>query len=324
MRRLMRKWILSFSIFFSIAAICCTTIKAQADPADLSETEERAAKVQESLKSCLTPEAYELAQELGLTDHLTRLQYLKEHESHKRGTPPLSQESLSLRLETVEVLLTTALQCQAVVAQIEAETVGNFEIKSALEGRRDNATKTNAIANVVANGFLSSVGNLLQMPFENAPDARSQFPGEITESAGTLMATGLGGLALHQNRGMALSAPIEPNMLAKVFKRPNDSKTEYPDIIWTYLNSAPPGAKKDGPTRRELLIRRWADLGRLPSPATQKGRLYQRVIAGTMPQTRAVTIGMLDDRIAMLADLRAEVNQIYKELLNMMLVVRAL
>jgi hypothetical protein len=33
---------------------------------------------------------------------------------------------------------------------------------------------------------------------------------------------------------------------------------------------------------------------------------------------------MLDDRESMLADLKAEVSQIYKELLNIMLVVRAL
>ena len=296
---------------------------ALADPDDLSETEKRAQQVQQSLTSCLTRESYQLAGELGLIDLFTRLQRLREHDKHKHGVP-LSPESTTLRLEITEVVLTTSLQCQAVIAQIESESAATLEVKSAMEGRRDRATRTNAMANVIANGSVSAVGNMLQMPFETAADSRYEFPGEIVESAGTIMAAGLGGLALHQGRGVSLSAGIEPNMLAKFFKRPNSSKTEYPDVIWRYLNSVPPDSRPDGPTRRELLLARWVELGRLPPVNTDKGRLYERILAGTMPQTKAVTIDMLDDRMSMLLDLRAEVNQIYKELLNMILVVRAL
>jgi len=216
------------------------------------------------------------------------------------------------------------LQCQAVIAQIETETAEVLEVKSVMEGGRDKSSRTNAKANVWANGSLSSIGNLMQMPFETAPDSRYEFPGEIIEAAGTIMATGLGTIALHQSKGTGLSANIEPNMLAKILKRPNDSKTEYPDVIWHYLNSGPPGTKKDGPSRRDLLVKRWVELGRLPPVNTDKGRQYARILAGTIPQKKTVTIDMLSDRAAMLLDLKAEVNQIYRELLNMMLVVRAL
>jgi hypothetical protein len=318
----MRARFFKTAIFFWLA-VSLSVLKASADPDDLSETESRAAQAQLSLTGCLTRESYQLAEELGLVDHLTRLQHLREHDRHKHGVA-LSAEGTTLRLEITELVLTTSLQCQAVIAQIESETAISVEIRAALEGSRNKSSKTNAMANVLANGGLSSVGNLLQMPVETNTDSRYELPGEVVEAAGTIMATGLGAVALHQNKGAALSAPIDPNMLAKIFKRPNNSKTEYPDVIWRYLNSVPPGGKKVGPTRRELLIDRWIMLGRVPSLNTPKGRLYARTLAGTIPQTNAVTIDMLEDRVAMLLDLKAEVSQIYKELLNIMLVVRAL
>lgn len=293
-----------------------------ADPDELSETETRAALVHGSLNNCLTKESYQLANQLGVMQFLKRLQLLSEHDKHKHGNP-LSPECTTLRIEVDQVIITTALQCQEVIAEIEREVSDGVEVKSALESKRDSAIKTNSIANVIGNGLIQTVGELEQIPFETVVDSRYELPGESVEGAGNIMGGGFGALALHQNSGVKLSATIKPNMLAKVFKRPNDSDTEYPDVIWNYLNTPPPGSK-EGTTRREALIRRWEDLGRIPAQTTPKGRLYMRTLAGTVAQNKTVTISMLDDRTAMLLDLRAEVNQIYKELLNMMLVVRAL
>jgi len=296
---------------------------AIADPRDLSETEARAAKAQVSLKDCLTLEAYQLADELGLLTHLSKLQGLGEHDKHKRGVP-LTPESSTLRLELTELVLQTMLQCQETIAEIESEVSTNTEVKAALENKRDGAVKTNAIANIIANGLVSGAGTMLQMPFETTVDSRYELPGEAVEAAGNLMSGSLGGLAIKQNNGEGLSVGIKPTMLAKIFKRPNDADTEYPDVIWRYLNAVPPSGRKDGLTRRQLLIQRWEDLGRIPSQSTPKGRLYMRALAGTVPLKKKMNIALLTDRIAMLLDLRAEVNQIYKELLNIMLVMRAL
>jgi len=319
----MRVRLFKLSAIYLVAMISSWGSPAFADPDDLSETEQRAAQAQINYSNCMTRESRQLLGELNLTDLLGRLQKLKEHDKHKRGAP-LSAESISIRIEITEVVLTTMLQCQAVIAQIESETATTVEIQAAMQGQRDRSSRTNAKANVLANGGLSSIGNLLQIPFETAPDSRYEFPGEIVEAAGTIMATGLGAIALQQSKGGGLSAPVEPNMLAKIFKRPNDSKTEYPDVIWQYLNSVPADAQERGVTRRDLLVQKWIELGRLPAINTEQGRLYARMVAGTVPQNKTITIDLLENRKAMLLDLRAEVNQIYKELLNIMLVVRAL
>jgi hypothetical protein len=301
--------------FFSV------TIRALADPEDLSETDTRVVKAQACLNCCLKPLSLQLAKELGLADLLLRLQSLSEHDKHKHATAPLSSESTSVRLEIHEVVLTTMLQCQEVIAEIDGEVSEADELKAAMGNKRDQAIKTNAIANIIANGFICGVGTALQEPFETFPNSRFELPGEITEATGSFASVGLGSYALRQNAGARLSSDIRPNMLAKVFKRPNDSETEYPDVIWRYLNATLPGTKI---TRRQLLIQRWEELGRIPPQNTQKGREYMRTLAGTIPQKNTVTMNMLDDRESMLLDLKADVSQIYKELLNIMLVVRAL
>jgi hypothetical protein len=306
----------------SCIAVTFFGARALADPSDLSETEVRAKQAHASIGACLTKESNQLGNELGVVDLLTRLQRLDEHEKHKRGIP-LSPESITLRLEAREILCTTMLQCQAVIAQIESDTLETLEIKTALENRRDSSQKTNSKANIWANGVLSGLGQTLQIPFETAPDSRAEYSGEVTSATADFAAVGLGYLALHQSKGIALNGYVRPNMLAKIFMRPNDARTEYPDSIWRYLNSVPPGSKSNQ-ARRQLLIDRWVELGRIQPLNTEKGRQYSRELAGTVLQPNAVNVDMLEDRVAMLADVRVEVSQIYKELLNMMLLLRAL
>ncbi len=315
-----KRYLISIMLLLVAMPFVCSSAFAELDA--LSETEARAAQAKLSPDSCLTPQARQLADELGLRQLADRLHLLSEHEKHKHGTP-MSPESTTLRLEIDEVVITSILQCQEVIAQIEAEISESYEVKSALEGKRDKAIKTNSRANIFGNGLLAGGGDLLQMPFETNGDSRTELFGESVEGTGGLFAAFLGGYALHQNNGMKLSTGIEPNMLAKVFKRPTDADNEYPDVIWRYLNSVPPGSK-NGATRRQLLIMRWEALGRIPPQNTVKGRLYIRTLAGTIPENKTLTISLLDDRLAMLGDLRAEVSQIYKELLNVMLLVRAL
>jgi hypothetical protein len=315
------------ALIMAIAALASLAIlwssPALGDPDDLSETEIHAEQAKKALQNCLTPAALQIASELNLSPLFSRLQKLDEHSKHKKGEP-VSPECAVLRLEISEVVITTMLQCQEVIAQIDSETAAGLAIKASMEDKRDRAVKTNSYANIIANGAVTGSGSMLQMPFETVTDSRYELPGEALESAGALMAGTLGGWALHQSAGDKLSYPIKPNMLAKIFKRPNDADTEYPDVIWRYLNSVPPNSGPLGLSRRQELIRRWEDLGRIPPQNTVKGRTYMRIIAGTIPQNKSITISMLRDRAAMLQDLKGVVSQIYKELLNIMLTARAL
>jgi len=289
---------------------------ALADVSELSETEERVSKAQVSLTSVLSPESRQLAEELGMMPHLERLKSLSEHSKHKNGEP-LSIESLTLRLELTETVLTTMLQCQEVTNEIDAELSDAHDATAVLSAKTSKATRINSIANVATNGLISGVGTILQIP-----EQLSEQPGEILESGGTLATTVLGVLALKQTGGK-LSSAIRPNMLARVFGRPNDMYSEYPDVVWTYLNSPIPGAS-DRTTRRNLLIRAWETLGRIPPHDSAKGRQYIRMVTGTSEQKNTITADALDARSSMLDDLRSSIGQMSRDLLNLMLLIRAL
>lgn len=299
-----------------LVLLLAATGPALADPDDLSETEERSAKLASMpVHTLLSPAGKQLATSLGVLPQLQKLAELREHRGKKQGE--ISHLNASLRLELTETILTTMLQCQQVIVEIDSEISESSEFIAAMGSRRDRAIQYNSLASLVANGIVSTTGNYLQMP----PNM-SQIPGDTMEAGASMLSGCLGAMAMYQQNGEKLSAGIRPNMLAKVFKRPNNEVTEYPDIIWTYLNTVPPGSNQSK-TRRELLIDSWEKLGRIPSPSEQKGREYVRILSGTIPQKKTVTISMLEDRSAMLADLRAIVGQIYKDLLNLMLVVRA-
>lgn len=287
-----------------------------ADPADLSETEERSVRARVlPLNNVLSASARQLAEDLEIMPLLTKLQGLKEHDKRKESGQ-CSHEATALRLEITENVVTTMLQCQQVTVEIDSEISEVGEYMAVMADKRDKAIFFNNLAALVANGLVSTAGNYLQMP-----QTINEQPGEVLETGSSQMSGGLGALALYQQAGEKLSAGIRPNMLAKVFRRPNNEQTEYPDVIWNYLNASPVGIKQ---TRREMLVESWEKLGRIPPRSSSEGRRYIRIVSGTIPQKRTVTLDMLGDRSAMLGDLRALVGQIYKDLLNLMLVVRAL
>jgi hypothetical protein len=307
----------AFTVILAVTQSFFGVSAALADPDDLSETEQRALRAQVSIEDVLHPSARQLSQQLGILPHLEKLQQLSERDKRRRGEPT-SPETTTLRLEVVEVVVTTMLQCQEVIGQIDSEIAEANESAALIATKRDKVIKLNNLAVLFANGIISYTGTMLQMP-----ETISEQPGEVLEAGASAMSAGLGALGMIQQSGMKLSCGIRPNMLAKVFKRPNTEETEYPDVIWSYLNEPLPGVT-GGRTRRELLIERWEKIGHLPDDHKDKERAYKRVVAGTVEQKKTVTLNMLGDRVAMLADLRATVSQIYKELLNLMLTVRAL
>lgn len=290
---------------------------AYADAGELSDSEERALKAQQSLDHVLTADARQLAQQLGMRDKLERLRVLSEHSKLKAGAA-LSPEAVSLRMELVETIVTTMLQCQEVSTEIDSELSDARDAMAIMADRRDKAMKTNSMTNVYTNGLISTIGTVLQMP-----EQLCEQEGEILESGSTFMSAFLGMLALHQQNGEKLSSGIRPNMLARVFGLPGDSFCEYPEPIWRYLISPFPGAPQ-AQTRRQLLINAWEQMERVPARTSPKRTETLRMLAGTAEQKGSITMDVLDARAAMLDDLRSTIGQMYKDLLKLMLVIRAL
>jgi hypothetical protein len=256
----------------------------------------------------LTAEAAEVANDLNIMPLVAELQTLKQQTKDN----PNNVQLLSLRTQLVERLFMSTMEMQMVMAEIDSEVTRTNEIKAYLESRRDKAIRLNNIANFVTGGGLGVLGNALQyMP--------NEFSGETTELVAGVVTMGLAGAAIKQQNGEKQSLDRAPNMLAQLFDRESaSSHTRYPPAVWKYLNAVPPTHGKATLTRRQLLFRKWERFERIEHRGNPASERKIELLAGTVPQRRAVTIDLLDDRSAMLTDLRAEISSMSHGLLELM------
>ena len=253
-----------------------------------------------------------MSSELGVTPLIERLYRLPD-----RGVGvTMSLEALSLRQEITEVVLGASLEVDGVIAEIDSELAQINAIRTDLESRRDHAINLNTIANIVASGITGVVGTALQ--FKNS----TANLGNGIGVAGAGISTVLSLIGLRQQRGGHKALGVAPNLLARLFDKKPEFHSDYPAEVWTYLNAVPP-AESGKETRRAQLIKRWTELGRIESIETPKGQRKIELLTSSISQQRSLTIDVLDDRGAMLADVRAQVSLIKRDLSKLMLALRS-
>ena len=106
-------------------------------------------------------------------------------------------------------------------------------------------------------------------------------------------------------------------MLAKLFDQKAEFHSDYPADVWTYLNHVKPVEPESGP-RKTQLIEEWKLAGRIEKTDTPKGRAKIAVMTSSVSQQRALTIDQISDRQAMLADVRAQVSLMKRDLSQLM------
>jgi hypothetical protein len=266
--------------------------------------------------SFLSPRAWDIAELLGVTGLIERLIVLQANDRRLHGKV-MSVECLSLRQELTEAILTTMLQVHDVIAKIDTEISTYNQVQNLLEDKRDRAISYNAWANVIGAGALNTGGAAGELVQSN------EVPGEIAQVVGGGINMILGALALRQQNGGRHMTSGHPNMLAQIFGRPTESQTEYPPLIWQYLNKIPAGSGVPD-TRRQYVINQWVNLHAIDNPATSRGKIQIERLTSTMPKQNVVTIDLLEDRKDLLADIRAQVSQMDSDLLELMNAIRSL
>jgi hypothetical protein len=259
----------------------------------------------------LTAEAAEMAEALNITPLVTELQTLKRQINNDTTNVQL----LSKRVQVLERLFMAQMEMQRVMAEIDSEVTKADEMRSFLETRRDRAITLNSVANIFAGGGLGAFGNALQF-------MSNEVPGEICELVSGTAAAGLSAYAIKQQSGSRQTLNRAPNMLAQLFGCEGSPHTTYPAMVWKYLNSVPPNATAKL-TRKELLFRKWERYERIDHRGKPQAEHKIELLAGVVPQQRAVTIDLLDDRAAMLADVRAAVSSMSHGLLELMTAINS-
>jgi hypothetical protein len=262
-------------------------------------------------KVALSAVANDTAQQLAIMPLVEELQSLRS----RRGSEAIEIERLQLKQQLTESVLIATLQVRDVTARIEKEISQLNRMLEYLEARRDKALKINTMSNAFALGAVMETGQAGEMKV-------NEIPGEITELVGGGIIMLLSAWSLHVQSGGKQAVPPKPNMLSKAFNYPTNADSEYPQLVWKYLNRVPINDLTKR-TRLQALFahwRRYEILGNKKSPANSK-RTAQLTNSG---EQRITNIDLIGDQLALLSDLKAEIYQLDRDLLELLLNTQAL
>lgn len=253
-----------------------------------------------------SPAAEEMKELLGLQPVIARLSELSSTEM--ASTSP---EALRLREHITESVVMAFLDVDGMLAEIDSEVAQMSELRAYMEARRDRKIAIGNVANIVMGGGVGVVGQLLQINHSTA--------GSIVGAVAGGVSTVLAGAAMRQQRGESRPLGIAPNMLAMIFNRQPEFHSDYPELVWRYLDKAVP-VESDKGKRRERLIDHWVQMGRIASPSEKSDRKIDLLTSSVSAQ-HPLSIDVLLDRTMMLLDLRAQVSIIKRDLARLMTVL---
>jgi hypothetical protein len=263
----------------------------------------------------ITDELQHLATQLKVAHLIERIRNLQSEVSQNGYTTERAIELIQLRQKLDFRLTVTSLEIEETLSQIDAEDTRADELKYLLENKRDKALKFNSYANLVSNGGLTIVGGSLGIANNTLGNIIATTAGGVTGS--------LGALAVKEQRDEGVTLHHQgahPNMLAMIFDLKPDDSSKFPDSVWTYLNE--PDDVKPKLSRKEALVSLWTYFGRIPTLKSPEGKREASLIAGEVAEQHRLTISLLEDRSAMLSDLRAVVSKMNKKLLQLMLLTQ--
>src|SRR5207244_2162656 len=205
----------------------------------------------------LSPEAAQVADEIGVTPLLKRLERVSG------GAPAdgsqVTLESLAVRQEITEKVLAASLDVDSVNAVIDAEIEQIRGIRAELQAKRDKAQNIINIASILTGGVAGAITSAMQFK-----------PSTVNLGNGIGVAGGTGSVVLSivgmRMQGGRKSLADSPRRLARFFGRQPDATeaipSVYPEEVWSYLNSVPP-SQSNIATRKEQLILKWRTEGRI-------------------------------------------------------------
>ncbi|HXJ38617.1 MAG TPA: hypothetical protein VNH18_05025 [Bryobacteraceae bacterium] len=220
---------------------------------------------------------------------------------------PQQWRTLALHQQIYERVMTASLEVDAATATIDNEIARSAEVRGFLADKRDrNVTRANLLSALFGGGLGgTSAGLQLSSRQTNATVA--------TGIAGGAISLGLAFYGIRAQRGSSWTLDADSNLLAPFFDRPQSPVSRYPPLVWQFLGEVAP-SDPDHLTRRERLIRTWLDLKRLDSLTTPSGRVKIEHVTSMPEEHLKLTVDDLEDRIAMLQDVRAKLSYLKRDL----------
>lgn len=219
-------------------------------------------------------------------------------------------ERIEARSDLLEKLMRLSCEIRVVTNKIDREVADADQRRAILAERRDRAVRINTYANLISGGITGLVGGGLKLGDVNhiAPDAIDTVEGGIQ--------TGLSAWALQQQHGERKIAQTAPGLLAAIMDPKLRNPQSYPADVWAFITAPQAGGK----SARESLADKWTTLGFCLQHSGHRASPRERMkhMALLNPGSIRITIDLLEDRIAMLYDLRATVTRLDDKLLEIL------
>lgn len=271
----------------------------------------------------LSPAAHQLGDQLGINEKIKNLETLRL-KSEMTDLKPLTrvvirQDFVVNRQDILEQIEQTRLEVDFTLARINEEMSLYTElIEAYADERNKKVAHTNLLA-FASNGIMWAIAEALTIPTFRVPSL-SVSSGVVGILAGATPSV-FSALAVKLIEGKKHRPHELPNMLSKVFGYPTSQDTEYPDSVWTFLNTIPAG-DKSGETRIEQIIQHWIGDHYIRSFTSRDSKQQLDSLIGSKESNYELTIGLLRDRRTMLQQLHAQVSKMNRLLLELLLVMR--
>jgi uncharacterized small protein (DUF1192 family) len=255
------------------------------------------------LAECQTSSVDDTAVLIGVSPELGELRTLEK--TARDSLQNWKMVALSERID--RRVLMSSLEVDATVALIDNEIARATEVRGFLADKRDRKiSRANLLSALLGGGLgATSAGLQLSSARRNSTVA--------TGIAGGVISSALALYGIRAERGGTKTLDADSNMLAPFFDLPESPSSGYPPAMWTFLSEVAP-SDPDQMTRRERLIHTWLELKRLDSLTTSSGRVKIEHVASMPSQHLKLTVDDLEDRIAMLQDVRAKLSYLKRDL----------
>lgn len=253
----------------------------------------------------LTAGAREAANLLGILPQVERLMQLNK--THAAGAA-LSDEELALKVSVLDKVLGGSLEVRMVTGRLDRELAWSFSSQGMLQARRQKELNYLFTANFMQGGTLGVL---------SGPQFLHGNPRAGTELLLLASSIGLGLSTVSFYVARTGSKKIDggTTLLADVFRLEDSDPAHRADMVFKYLNSAPPGTI-GGQTRIQDLMERWKKGHHLKS--TEEKQLQKLAAIQPSGEHYRENIGLLNRRIRMLFDTQWTIEQLDADLLDLM------
>ena len=217
-------------------------------------------------------------------------------------------EILWLHQHISERIMAASLQVDATIAQIDNEIATADEVHGYLSDRRDRTVNRANLFGILLGGGLSATSSVLQL------STNLDTTSSALDIAGGAASVGFALMGIHAQKGGSAPFDFSSNMLAEFFDRPMLPTSQYPATVWAFLNEPSP-TSPEHLTRKAQLLKTWVVVQRIGS--LSNADKIARVTSEPSEMLK-LSIDDLEDRAAMLQDVRARISFLKRDLGNLL------